>query len=262
MTSAIVSSGPIGTRAWSTISPWSASATASSRVTPVWSSPFTIAQTVGEKPRYSGSRESWKTKAPSRIRPQTSIGTSRRQLTISSRSASSTPSSEVDSRKRAFAAAAPRARFSTKAGSPPSSRPQKTSSPAPGANRARAASTRRPRSVLQARTIRKLVAVEADRLPDGEGRPGQAPAVDPGQVLADDPEREQLGAGEDGDDRGQEGEARHRGAHQDVAAEHVGQRRQAEQREAEADQARDLQGPAAEGRDQVQRVEGEPPSGG
>ncbi|MDQ6887315.1 MAG: hypothetical protein M3068_08475 [Gemmatimonadota bacterium] len=75
MTVAIVSSGPTGTRCWSTMSPESTSSTIRNSVAPVLVSPLAIAHTVGEKPRYAGRRESWKTNAPFRADPYTSGGT-------------------------------------------------------------------------------------------------------------------------------------------------------------------------------------------
>src|SRR5438309_8505196 len=91
------------------------------------------------------------------------------------------------------------------------------------------------------------------------GRLLHHPKVHAGQVLADDPQREQLGARKQGDDRGKEGEARNATPQKDAPADGVHQDPDPEQRESEADEAGQLEWTHAESRHHVHGVGHEAP---
>jgi hypothetical protein len=78
--------------------------------------------------------------------------------------------------------------------------------------------------------------------------------VDAREVFADHPEGEELSAREDRDDRGQKREAGHAVPEREVTEEDVGEDQGSEERQREADHARDLERKDAEPRHHVQRV--------
>ena len=80
-------------------------------------------------------------------------------------------------------------------------------------------------------------------LPHRIGRALHGAEMHPGQVFADDAQRQQLRAGEQGDDRSQEGKTRHPTALNQITPQHVHQHQRAEHSEGEAHHASQLQRP-------------------